>query len=252
MSQSFGDMGIGALNANTQVGTAGLGIQSTMFNTGQAAAGMSNQVAIAGGAFNYNMASMGISAGNMGIQTAAAGTQSIGALNGISGAASYAGGVVVSSTNSMYDGFVHSATGATMANGGIVGLTPAVNGLAGTVNGAVGANKAYAASFVDISNMATSAASAAIKAASQISSAIGSALKTTADQVGNIPELAGKWNTRAKLGISSSGSKGTGEGGVKVIPAKTTNNTTNNTTINVNTKQSSGNVVSQAKRAAGK
>jgi len=252
MSQAFGDLGLGAVNANTQVGTAGQGIQSTMFNTGQAANTMSTQVGIAGGAFNYNMASMGISAGSMGIQTAAAGTQSIGALNGISGAASSAGGVVVSSTNSMYDGFIHSSTGATMANGSIVGLTPAVNGLAGTVNGAVGANKAYAASFVDISNMASSAASAAIAAARQISSAIGPALKTTADQVGNIPELAGKWNTRAKLGITSSGTKGTGEGNVKIIPAKTTNNTTNNTTINVNTKQSSGNVVSQAKRAAGK
>ncbi len=252
MNQAFDSLGLGAANANNQVGVAGQGIQTTMFNTGASAGSMSNQVGIAGGVFTQNMYSMGISAGNMGIQTAAAGTQSIGALNGISGAASSAGGVVVSSTNSMYDGFIHSSTGATMANGSIVGLTPAVNGLAGTVNGAVGANKAYAASFVDISNMASSAASAAIAAARQISSAIGPALKTTADQVGNIPELAGKWNTRAKLGITSSGGKGTGEGNVKIIPAKTTNNTTNNTTINVSTKQSSGNVVSQAKRAAGK
>jgi len=213
---------------------------------------MSGQVAIAGSAFNYNMLSMGVSAGNMGSQTAIAGTQSIGALNGISGAASSAGGVVVSSTNSMYDGFIHSSTGATMANGSIVGLTPAVNGLAGATSGAIGANKAYAASFVDISNMASDAANAAISAASKISSAIGSALKTTADQVGNISSLAGKWNTRAKLGVGSSGGKGTGEGNVKVIAAKTTNNTTNNTTVNVSTKQSSGNVVSQAKRAAGK
>lgn len=252
MNQAFDSLGLGAANANSQVGQAGLGIQSTMFNTGQAAGSMSTQVGVAGSTFNSNMASMGISAGNMGMQTAAAGTQSVGALNGISGAAVSAGAQVVTSTGNMYAGFVQTSTGADMANGRIVGLNPAVSGLAGTVNGAVSANKAYAASFVDISNMASNAASAAIAAARQISSAIGSALKTTADQVGNIPELAGKWNTRAKLGITSSGSKGTGEGNVKVVAAKTTNNTTNNTTINVNTKQSSGNVVSQAKRAAGK
>lgn len=252
MNQAFDSLGLGAANANSQVGTAGQGIQTTMFNTAQAAGSMSTQVGAAGSTFTQNMVSMGISAGNMGMQTAAAGTQSIMALNGISGAASSAGAQVVTSTGSMYSGFVQTATGADMANGRIVGLSPAVSSLAGTVNSAVGANQAYAASFLDISNMASSAASEAIAAAKKISSAIGAALKTTADQVGNIPELAGKWDTRTKLGITSSGSKGTGEGNVKVVAAKTTNNTTNNTTINVSTKQSSGNVISQAKRAAGK
>jgi hypothetical protein len=61
--------------------------------------------------------------------------------------------------------------------------------------------------------MASEAASAAISAANRI----GSAIKTSISQVGELEALAGKWNTRAKLGVTSSGGSGTGEGNVKVV-----------------------------------
>lgn len=252
MNQAFDSLGIGAANANTQVGTAGIGIQTTMSNTGQSAANMGIQVGTAGGVFNQNMASMGISAGNMGLQTAAAGTQAVGSLNTIGSTATGTAGTVQVATGAMYTGFVQTQTGAQMAAGGIIGLNPAVSSLASTVGSATSANQTYVASFVDISNMASEAAAAAIAAAAKISGALGASIKTTASQVGQIASLAGKWDTRTKLGAASKGGSGTGEGNVKVVAAKSTTNTTNNTTINVNTKQSSGNVVSQAKRAAGK
>lgn len=248
MNQAFDSLGIGAADANTQVGTAGVGIQTTMSNTGQSATNMSTQVGVAGGVFNQNMASMGTSAGNMGVQTAAAGTQSINALNGIGSTSTSVGSQVVTATGNMYAGFVQTQTGAQMAAGGITGLTPAVSSLSSAVGSATSVNQSYAASFVDISNMASAAASAAVSAASKI----GSAIKTSASQVGNVASLAGKWDTRTKLGTTSSGGSGTGESKVKVVAAKSTTTTTNNTTINVSTTQSSGNVISQAKRSAGK
>lgn len=197
MGQAFDTLGISASNANTQVGAAGVGIQTTFSN-------------------------VGVSAGNMGLQTAAAGTQSINALNGISVASTSAGAQVVAATGNMYAGFIQTKTGAEMASGGIIGVTPAVNSLTGATNAGASANQSYAASFVDVSNMASEAASAAINAASRI----GSAIKTSAAQIGNIEALAGKWNTRAALGTTSSGGSGTGESGVKIIAAKTTNNIT--------------------------
>ena len=92
------------------------------------------------------------------------------------------------------------------------GVDP-VTDLKATIAGATTTNHAYAASFVDVSNMANAAASAAISASSRI----GSAIKTSIGQVGELESLAGKWNTTAKLGTTSSGGKGTGEGNVKVV-----------------------------------
>ncbi len=125
-----------------------------------------------------------------------------------------------------------------------------VEALTYSVQIATNANGSYAASFKDISSMASDAASAAVSASSKI----GAALKTSAGQVGNVAALAGKWNTTAKLGKTSRGGSGTGESNVKVIAAKTTTTTTNNnsTTINVNTTKSTSNVVSDAKRSVGK
>ena len=92
------------------------------------------------------------------------------------------------------------------------GISP-VEQLKAAVAGATGTNYAYSASFVDVSNKASAAASAAISAADRI----GSAIRTSMAQVGELEALAGKWNTRAKLGIDSTGGKGTGEGNVKVV-----------------------------------
>lgn len=197
MGQTFDTLGLSASNANAQVGAAGVGIQTTFSN-------------------------VGVSAGNMGLQTAAAGTQSINALNGIGSTSTTVGAQVVAATGNMYAGFIQTKTGAEMASGGIIGVTPAINSLTGATNAGASANQSYAASFVDVSNMASEAASTAINAASRI----GNAIKTSAAQVGNIEALAGKWNTRAALGTTSSGGSGTGESGVKIIAAKTTNNIT--------------------------
>lgn len=88
-----------------------------------------------------------------------------------------------------------------------------VEALKMAISNATSANQTYAASFIDVSNMASAAASATISAASKI----GSAIKTSVAQVGELEALAGKWNTRAAIGITSSGGSGTGEGNVKVV-----------------------------------
>ena len=246
ISSVFGNIGVSAGNMGAQVATAGTNTQASFAATGTSATNMGTQVGTAGSNIQLSLSQIGIAAGNMGVQTAAAGTQSINALNGIGSTSTSVGSQVTTATGNMYTGFVQTQTGAQMAAGGITGLTPAVSSLSSAVGSATSVNQSYAASFVDISNMASAAASAAISAASKI----GAAIKTSAAQVGNIAALAGKWDTRTKLGTTSSGGSGTGESKVKVVAAKST--TTNNTTINVNTKQSSGNVISQAKRAAGK
>lgn len=248
ISSVFGNIGISAGNMGAQVATAGTNTQASFAATGTSATNMGTQVGTAGSNIQLSLSQIGIAAGNMGVQTAAAGTQSINALNSIGSTSTSVGSQVTTATGNMYAGFVQTQTGAQMAAGGITGLTPAVSSLSSAVGSATSVNQSYAASFVDISNMASAAASAAISAASKI----GAAIKTSAAQVGNVAALAGKWDTRTKLGTTSSGGSGTGESKVKVVAAKSTTTTTNNTTINVNTKQSSGNVISQAKRAAGK
>jgi len=142
-------------------------------------------------------------------------------------------------TGMMTTGFNTAGGAATTMGGNVAGTVPAVNSLTGAVGGATSANQAYAASFVNVSKMASEAASAAISAANRI----GSAIKTNISQVGELEALAGKWNTTAKLGVTSSGGSGTGEGNVKVkTPAnmltasETANRKANNTVYNNNVK----------------
>ena len=133
---------------------------------------------------------------------------------GTTGAAAEQMGIKTdTATGQMVGGFNVAGGAATAMGGNVAGTVPAVNSLTGAVGGATSANQSYAASFVNVSNMASEAASAAISAANRI----GSAIKTSISQVGELEALAGKWNTRAKPGVTSSGGSGTGEGNVKVV-----------------------------------
>ena len=163
------------------------------FQTGTSATGMSSLVTSAGtmqGSFS---------------QTGTSAT-------GMSSLVTTAGGNMVTSMNNVGSSATQMSSDVSAAKTGVEALTT-------SVNIASGANRSYAASFKDISKLSSEAASAAVSAASKI----GAALKTSADQVGNVASLAGKWNTRAKIGITSSGSKGTGEGNVKNHSCKNDN-----------------------------
>ncbi len=197
MSSIFNAVGGNAQTMGTQV-TGATGQMTTGFgSTGSAAGVMGNQVTSATGQMTTGFGSTGSAAGVMATQT-------------------------TNATGQMTQSFTQTSTGADIMAGKIIGVPPSINILTGAVNGGTAANKTYAASFIDVSNMASDAASAAINASSRI----GRAITTSKEQVGNIAALAGKWNTTAKLGITSSGGSGTGEGNVKVIAAKTTNNVT--------------------------
>jgi TP901 family phage tail tape measure protein len=107
------------------------------------------------------------------------------------------------------------------------------NNVRGTIQGAIG--DAY--KFIEVNN----------EVANSISK-IGAAYKTTAEQVGNVSALAGKWNTRETPGtVKSSGGSGTGEGNVKIkdprgLYSSTTNNVKINTINNNGTSTSKTNV----------
>lgn len=225
MSSAFNVVGFDANQMSSIVSGAGTNMQGSFSQTGTSATGMSSLVTSAGTNMQGSFSQTGTSA------------------TGMSSLVTTAGGNMVTSMNNVGSSATQMSSDVSAAKTGVEALTT-------SVNIASGANRSYAASFKDISKLSSEAASAAVSAASKI----GAALKTSADQVGNVASLAGKWNTRAKIGITSSGSKGTGEGNVKIIPAKTTtnNNTTNNTTINISTTKSSSNVVSDAKRSVGK
>ncbi len=139
------------------------------------------------------------------------------------------GGQISTASGQMVTGMNNAGGAAVGMAGNVNGAVPAVNALSDASYSGVTANQAYAASFVNVSNMANAAANAAISSANRI----GSAIKTNISQVGQLEALAGKWNTRAKLGITSSGGSGTGEGNVKVVAApKTTLTLTNPQTQN--------------------
>ena len=133
--------------------------------------------------------------------------------NTIATASGTAGAAVTNYSNLAVAGYGAAGSAATEMGADVAGTTPAVTGLQNTMVAATTANHVYAASFIDVSNMANAAASAAISASSRI----GTAIRTSMDQVGQLEALAGKWNTTAKLGVTSSGGQGTGEGNVKVV-----------------------------------
>lgn len=158
--------------------------------------------------------------GNIGTSAQTAGGQVTGAtgqmMAGFTGAGASALGMganTLTATGQMVSGFGAAGGAATTMGGNVAGTVPAVNSLTGAAGSGTAANQSYAASFIYVSTQASAAASAAISAASRI----GSAIKTSMAQVGELEALAGKWNTRAKLGITSSGGAGTGEGNVKVV-----------------------------------
>jgi hypothetical protein len=179
--------------------------------------------------------------------------------NNVGSSAQTAGSQVTTATGQMVGGF-NAAGGASTAMGGdVAGTVPAVNSLTGAAYSGVAANKSYAASFVNVSNMASEAASAAISAANRI----GAAIKTSIAQVGELESLAGKWNTRAKLGITSSGGSGTGEGNVKVktpanmmtaseVKSRQANNVVYNNNVKIqNNYEASKSSTASVKRATG-
>ena len=98
------------------------------------------------------------------------------------------------------------------AGSAVAGVTPSVNTATGAMQTGTTAANGYAYAFQNISRDATAAGNAAVSAASRI----GAAFTNVSGQVGGIASLAGKWNTRAKLGKTSSGDAGTGEGNVKI------------------------------------
>lgn len=175
-------------NMGSNIHTQAEGIRQDNTNIGTSAQTAGTQVTGATGLMQTGYANTGLAALGMGTNTLTATGQMVGGFNSAGGAA-------------------------TTMGGNVAGAVPAVNSLTGAVGGATSANQSYAASFVDVSNMANAAASTAISAANRI----GSAIKTNISQVGELEALAGKWNTRAELGIKASGGSGTGEGNVKVI-----------------------------------
>ena len=225
MGSVFNVVGSDANTMQSVVSASGSQMQSSFSQTGTTATGMGSAIVNSGNQMQSSFSQTGATATGMNTLVTSAGSGMVTSMNSVGAASTDMSGTV------------------SAAKTGVEALTY-------SVQIATNANSSYAASFKDISNMASEAASAAVSASSKI----GAALKTSADQVGNVEALAGKWNTTAKLGKTSSGGSGTGESNVKVIPAKTTTTTTNNnsTTINVNTTKSTANVVSDAKRSVGK
>ena len=204
---------------------------------------------------------------NIGTSATTAGSQVTGATGemivGYSGAGASVLGMsstTHTATGQMISDFNTTGGAADLMGGDIAGTVAPVNTLSVTVKGATGANQTYAASFINVSNQANAAASAAISAANRI----GAAIKTNINQVGELEALAGKWNTRAALGITSSGGSGTGEGNVKIktpanmltaseTAARKANNTVyNNNITNKNTINNNGDKLSASRaKAAG-
>jgi hypothetical protein len=156
-------------------------------------------------------------------------------------------------TDQMSSGFIRVTETAGPMVYSINSAVSPVDVLKATISGATGANYAYSASFIDVSNKASAAASAAISAADRI----GAAIKTNIAQVGEIEALAGKWNTRAKVGVTSRGGAGKGEGNVKIItPAnmmtpseynsRVANRNVYNNNVKINTINNNGNSVSKS------
>ena len=225
MGSVFNVVGNDANTMQSVVSASGSQMQSSFSQTGATATGMGSAIVNSGNQMQSSFSQTGATATGMNTLVTSAGSGMVTSMNSVGAASTDMSGTV------------------SAAKTGVEALTY-------SVQIATNANSSYAASFKDISNMASEAASAAVSASSKI----GAALKTSESQVGNVEALAGKWNTTAKLGKTSSGGSGTGESNVKVIAAKTTTTTTNNnsTTINVNTTKSTSNVVSDAKRSVGK
>ena len=201
------------------------GIRSDNNNIGTSAQVAGGQVTTATGQMQNGFVNAGMSALGMGTDT-------------------------LTATNQMVGGFGAAGSAAVGMGGNIAGTVPAVNSLTGASGSGTAANQKYAASFIDVSKQANAAASAAISAANRI----GTAIKTNINQVGELEALAGKWNTRASLGITSSGGKGTGEGNVKVktpanmmtaseVATRKANNTVYNNNVKINTVNNNGNKV---------
>ena len=225
MGSVFNVVGNDANTMQSVVSASGSQMQSSFSQTGTTANGMGSAIVNSGNQMQSSFSQTGATATGMSTLVTSAGSGMVTSMNSVGAASTDMSGTV------------------SAAKTGVEALTY-------SVQIATNANSSYAASFKDISSMASEAASAAVSASSKI----GAALKTSESQVGNVEALAGKWNTTAKLGKTSSGGSGTGESNVKVIAAKTTNNTTtnNNTTINVKTTKSTSNVVGDAKRSVGK
>lgn len=225
MGSVFNVVGYDANAMGSMVTSSGSQMQGSFAQTGTSATGMGSAIVNSGSQMQGSFAQTGSSATGMNTLVASAGSGMVQSMNSVGSASTDMSGTVAAAKSG-------------------------VEALSYSIQMATNTNSSYAASFKDISGMASEAASAAVSASAKI----GAALKTSADQVGNVASLAGKWNTRAKLGTTSSGGTGTGEGNVKIIAAKTTNNTTtnNNTTINVKTTKSTSNVVGDAKRSVGK
>lgn len=225
MGSVFNVVGYDANTMQSEVSASGSQMQSSFSQTGTTANGMGSAIVNSGNQMQSSFSQTGATATGMNTLVTSAGSGMVTSMNSVGAASTDMSGTV------------------SAAKTGVEALTY-------SVQIATNANSSYAASFKDISGMASEAASAAVSASSKI----GAALKTSAAQVGNVEALAGKWNTTAKLGKTSSGGSGTGESNVKVIAAKTTTTTTNNnsTTVNVNTTKSTSNVVSDAKRSVGK
>lgn len=225
MGSVFNVVGYDANTMQSVVSASGSQMQSSFSQTGTTANGMGSAIVNSGNQMQSSFSQTGATATGMNTLVTSAGSGMVTSMNSVGAASTDMSGTV------------------SAAKTGVEALTY-------SVQIATNANSSYAASFKDISGIASEAASAAVSASSKI----GAALKTSAAQVGNVAALAGKWNTTAKLGRTSSGGSGTGESNVKVIAAKTTTTTTNNnsTTINVNTTKSTSNVVSDAKRSVGK
>ncbi len=115
-------------------------------------------------------------------------------------------------TGQMSGGLFQVGADALIMAGKVGGAVSPIELLKAMTGQATTVNQSYAASFINVANQASDAASAAISSASRI----GSAIKTSISQVGELEALAGKWNTRAKIGVTSGGGAGTGEGNVKI------------------------------------
>lgn len=209
----------------SNVHTQAEGIRNDNTNIGTSAQVAGGQVTTATGQMQNGFVNAGMSALGMGTNT-------------------------LTATNQMVGGFGAAGGAAVGMGGNIAGTVPAVNSLTGAAGSGTAANQKYAASFIDVSKQANAAANAAISAANRI----GAAIKTNINQVGELEALAGKWNTRASLGVTSSGGKGTGEGNVKVkTPAnmmtaseaatRKANNTVYNNNVKINTVNNNGNKV---------
>jgi hypothetical protein len=98
--------------------------------------------------------------------------------------------------------------------GKIAGTAPSVTTLTDTMAAGTGTVNQFGYAFKTVASDAGAAATSIESAARRI----GQAINTTADQVGNVSSLAGKWNLRETPGVvTSRGGRGTGEGNVRIV-----------------------------------